>query len=252
MGDLWNDVKHALHMFIKSPGVTVAAVAALALGIGANTAIFTVVNAVLLKVHGIHVTEAYFRVFGAPVMLGRTFTQQEDLPNGGKVVVLSYGFWQRKFGGNPNVIGSALPLGNEPYTIVGVLGKDFHTDPQVDILLPFQFAPVSTNHGHFFLTAAMLKPGVTMEQANAQMKLAGAKYNREYPDSNPQMSFGVQPLRDSIVGDVRQLLLVLLGAVGMVLLIACANVANLLLVRRWGRAARESCGSCLPRACCWR
>ncbi len=213
MRDLWNDVKHALQMFVKSPGFTLAAVAALALGIGANTAIFTVVNAVLLKpleypdaeriiavvqtvaaggnadptsipkfheyerqtsifkdvaaydfggpgynvtggqpeqVHGIHVTEGYFRVFGAPVMLGRTFTQQEDLPNGGKVVVLRYGLWQRKFGGNPGVIGSALPLGNEPYTIVGVLGKDFFTDPQVDIWLPFQFEPVSKNQGNYF------------------------------------------------------------------------------------------------------
>lgn len=297
MGQVWNDVKQALHMFIKSPGFTIAAVAALALGIGANTAIFSVVNAVLLKplaypdadrimsvvqttpqgnfpvtsipqfhayeqqtsifkdvaaydfdgpgfnvtggrpeqVHGIHVTEGYFRVFGAPVMLGRTFTSQEDAPNGGKVVVLSYGLWQRKFGGNPFVIGSTLSLGNEPYTIVGVIGKDFFTDPQVDIWLPFQFEKVSKNMGHFFLAAAMLKPGVTEAQANAQLKLAAADYHREYPQSNPQMGFAVRPLRDEIVGNVRQLLLVLLGSVGMVLLIACANVANLLLVRATGR-----------------
>jgi predicted permease len=297
MRDLWNDVKHALHMFVENPGFMLAAVSALALGIGANTAIFTVVNAVLLKpleypdadrivtviqttpqgnadvtsipkfheyqrqtnifkdvaafdfggpgfnitggrpeqVHGIHVSEAYFRVFGAPVVLGRTFTPQEDLPNGGKVVVLSYGLWQRKFGGNPSVIGSSLPLGNERYTIVGVLDKDFFSDPQIDIWLPFQFEPVSNNQGHFFLVAAMLRPGVTMAQANAQMKLAGAKFHREYPQSNPQQSFAVQPLRDTIVGDVRQLLLVLLGAVGMVLLIACANMANLLLVWATGR-----------------
>ncbi len=297
MGDFWNDVKHALHLFFKSPGFTIAAVSALALGIGANTAIFTVVNAVLLKplsypdadrivecelsgpqgnnaiasipkfhiwqqqtnvfkdvaaydfagpgfnitgdrpelVHGIHVSESYFRVFGAPIMLGRTFTPQEDTPNGGHVVVLSYGLWQRKFGGNPSVIGHALPLGNEPYTIIGVLGRDFLSDPEADIWLPFQFEPVSTNQGHFFQAAAMLKPGVTVAQANAQMKLAWQQYLRAYPKANPQGGFAVEPLRDSIIGDARRSLLLLLGAVALVLLIACSNVANLLLVRATGR-----------------
>ncbi len=297
MGDLLNDVKHALHLFFKSPGFTIAAVSALALGIGANTAIFTVVNAVLLKplsypdadrivacelsspqgndsiasipkfhiwqqqtnvfkdvaahdfagpgfnitgdrpelVHGLHVSESYFRVFGAPVMLGRTFTPQEDLPNGGKVVVLSYGLWQRKFGGNPKIIGTALSLGNEPYTIIGVLGKDFLSDPEADIWLPFQFEPVSTNQGHFFQAAAMLKPGVILAQANAQMKLAWQQYLRAYPQANPQGGFAVEPLRDSIIGDSRRSLVMLLGAVALVLLIACSNVANLLLARAAGR-----------------
>ncbi|MGA3092244.1 MAG: ABC transporter permease [Terriglobales bacterium] len=297
MGSLGNDIKHSVHMFIKAPAFTLAAVAALTLGIGANTAIFTVVSAVLLKplsypdadriveflltspsgnnpigsipkfhlwqqqtsifqevaaydfagpgfnitgdraeqVHGLHVTEGYFRLFGAPVMLGRTFTPQEDLPGGGKVVVLSYGLWQRKFGGNANVIGSALSLGNEPYTILGVIGESFQSDPEAEIWLPFQFEPNSTNQGHYFQVSGLLKPGVTLAEANAQMKLAASQFLRTYPEEDSQQGFAVEPLRDSIVGEVRKSLLVLLGSVGLVLLIACANVANLVLVRATGR-----------------
>ena len=298
MSNLWDTFKHALRMFRANPGFTFAAVAAIALGIGINTAIFTVVDTVLLKpltypdadrivefwntspngrspsasvptfhtweqqtnvfqdvaafdtngpgfdltdaqpeqVHGIHVTHAYFSLFGASPMLGRTFTPQEDSPNGGKVVVLSYGLWQRKFGGNPNVIGTALSLGNEPYTIVGVLGKSFVSAPEADIFLPFQFDPNSTDQGSYFEAAARLKPGVTLAQANALLKLAADQFRRRYPDvAGPKEGFAVEPLRDSIVGDARKSLLLMLGAVSLVLLIACANVASLLLVRATGR-----------------
>jgi putative ABC transport system permease protein len=293
VGNLWDDIKHSLRIFFKNPGFTIAAVGALALGIGPNTAIFSVVNTVLLKpltypdadrmvdfpaqvsglanslhcipefhffqrqtnilkevvaydnagpgfnltggrpeqVHGIHVTEGYFRVYGAPVILGRTFTPQEDLPNGGKVVVLGYGLWQRKFGGDQAIVGKSISLGNEPYTVVGVIGKDFVAEPQADLWLPFQFDPVSTDLNLFFEVTGLLRPGVTVAQANAELKAASPEYHREFPNTDWRGQFSVGPLRDSIIGDARNSLLMMLGAVGLVLLISCANVANLLLVR---------------------
>src|SRR6202453_1037398 len=301
MGDFYDDLKYSLRMLIANPAFTITAIAALALGIEANTAIFTVVNTVLLKpldypeperlvqflnidpdgsshfasptnflnwkdqtsvfqdvaayddagpgfnltgtvpelVHGIYVSRDYFALFGAPVMLGRTFNQQEDSPNGGKVVVISYGLWKRKFGGNPNIAGTSISLGDESYIILGVTGKSFVTDPEADLWLPFQFDPNTTNQGHYFLVAGRLKPGVTLAQANAQLKIAAAQFRRRYPDAvaamDPRGTFGAQPLRDHVVAGARSSLLVLLGAVGFVLLIACANVANLLLVRATGR-----------------
>jgi putative ABC transport system permease protein len=287
------DARFGLRQLWKNPGFTVSAVAALALGIGANTAIFSVVNTVLLKpltypdadrmvdfpaqvsglanslhsipevhffqrqtnifkdvvaydnagpgfnltggrpeqVHGIHVTEGYFRVYGAPVMLGRAFTQLEDSPHGGKVVVLSYDLWQRRFSGDRSIVGKSLSLGNEPYTIVGVIGKDFVAEPQADLWLPFQFEPASTDQNLFFEVTGLLRPGVTVAQANAAIAAASPEYHHEFPNTDWRGQFTVGPLRDSIIGDARNSLLMMLGAVGLVLLISCANVANLLLVR---------------------
>ena len=292
--ETWNDTKHSLQMFLKNPGFAITAILALAFGIGANTAIFSVVNTVLLKplsypnadrlvnflfsasgiadnlhcvaefhffqrqanlfkevvafdnagpgfnltggshpeqVNGIHVTEGYFRFYGAPVVLGRTFTSQEDSPHGGRVVVLSYGLWQRSFGGDPNIVGKSISLGNEPYTVVGVIGNGFGGDVQADLWVPFQIDPLSSDENVSFYVTGLLQPGVTVAQANAQLQAVAPEFRREFPRLAWVSHFRVGPLLDSIIGDARNSLLMIMGAVGLVLLASCANVANLLLVR---------------------
>jgi putative ABC transport system permease protein len=273
----------------------VAAILTLALGIGANTAVFSVVSTVLLKplsypepdrivqfqlkstegtvpsasipdlrfwlqhaeavddisaydlgeavlgltsgtpeeVHGAHVTSNYFRLFGAPLALGRTFSADEDRAGSGKVVVLSYWLWKRRFGGDPNVIGKAISLEKEPYTVVGVTGESFRTDPESDLWIPFQFNLNSADQLHSFGAAGRLKAGFSLSQANMQLRLASQAAQRQGLLPDPEYIFVLEPLRDAIVKDARASLLLMQAAVGLVLLIACANVANLLL----GRAA---------------
>jgi putative ABC transport system permease protein len=292
---LMQDLRYAFRMLRRSPGFTLTAIAALALGIGATTAIFTLVNTVLLQplsypepdrivqlelssprgkanitsipkfnvwreqkqafqyiaaydtggpgvnltggdrpeqLKGIHVSADYFGVFGAPLAVGRAFSTAEDVPSGPSVVVLSYGLWQRRFGGDPGITNKTIELGGEPYNIIGVLGASFKTDPPADIFLPLQADSNSINQAHFLRAAARLKPGITLAVAQDAMKLAADEFRQKFPDqTGPDQSFAAVPLRDTVIGDARSAFLILAGAVVFVLLIACANVANLLLVR---------------------
>ena len=297
--DAWRDLRFALRSLAKMPGFTAIAIIVIAVGIGANAGVFSVINTVLLKplsypdpqslvqlmntgpqgsfsganvpkfniwhqqtsvfqcvagydqggaglnltggndpeqVQGVHVTADYFRLFGAPILAGRTFTAAEDSPNGGNVVVLSYGLWKRRFGGNPTMVGTNIPLDGQPYLVVGIVGRNFVTEPAGDLWLPYQFDVTSQDMAHYFVVGARLKSGVTPQMANAQLKLAADQFRRTYPGAlGPQSGFGVISLQETIVGDTCSSLFVLLGAVSFVLLIACANVANLLLIRATAR-----------------
>src|ERR1700730_959388 len=307
------DLKHTSRMFLQTPGFTIAVIAALALGIATNTAIFSVVNTVLLKpfaytdperivmfqnmylqgglggtasptefslwrqqtpvfqdvsayaftvanltgeafpeqVQATRVSADFFRLCGANALHGRTFTAEDDLPNASKTVVLAHVFWQDHFAGDPQVIGRRMTLSGERYEIVGVVGSNL-TNGQIsetmlgngdiiineppDVYIPFQLDPQSAEHGHYFNVAGRLKPGITLAAANARLQASYSEYARKWPDEmRLRVGFRVQPLQDAIVGGVRNSLLLLLGAVSFVLLIACANVANLLLARATGR-----------------
>jgi putative ABC transport system permease protein len=292
---LWQDLRYGVRMLVKSPGFTLIAVLTLALGIGANAAIFSFVNAVLLKplpypdperivsvwekrpgggnnpistlnfldwerqnrcfqflsaiavdtvtltgsgnpeqlnVH--RVSASYFKALGVDATLGRTFAASENEVGNDLEVVLSNRIWQSRFGGDPKVIGRKITLDAKSYTIIGVLPANSTFDRTRAVMwLPLAFTPANMTRNFHWLTAiARLEPGVTLKQARDQMDTIGARIAALYPDSNQGMGVTVDPYIDEVVQpELRRSLWVLLAAVGAVLLIGCANVANLTLAR---------------------
>jgi putative ABC transport system permease protein len=305
MKTLLQDVRYGFRMLRKSPGVTLAAVVSLALGIGANTAIFSVVNSILLKslpyaepdrvvllwgdspsqgnhrnqvsatdaddwrrenrvfedvstfgdwsatllgageperVPGTQVGEGFFRVMRGTPMLGRTFLPEEQEDGKDNVIVLGHGLWRRRFGGDAGVVGQTVSLGGRPYTVVGVMPEEFRplppslNDPPGQFYRPVAEAHDETERGSRHLRAiGRLKPGVTLEQAQAEMNVIASRIERAHPDFNTDYGVRLVSLSEDTVGGLRAALLALFGAVVFVLLIACANVGNLLLARSSAR-----------------
>ena len=199
----------------------------------------------------LRVSADFFRLCGANARYGRTFSAADDVPNAPKTAVLAHGFWQRHFGSDPQVIGRRIILNGNPHEVIGVMGRDL-ADGQIseqsmgsgdlqirqppDVYLPFQLEPNSTERGHYFNVAGRLKPGVSFAAANEQLQASYQEYARTWgADVTSGAGFRVQLLQDAIVGGVRNSLLILLAAVTFLLLIACANVANLLLARAANR-----------------
>jgi putative ABC transport system permease protein len=289
MESLLSDLRYTLRVLRQNPGFTITAVAALALGTGANTAIFTVVNTVILHplpypksdrivnishsgggrlneptftyleknnpgfqdltayqagagmnlsggdkpalAESIKASRNYFRLFGARPILGRTFTVAEDQPGGPRALVMSYGLWQGWFGGNPSVVGKTIALGGAPHTVIGILSREFKPYPPADVWVPLQAEPDSKNLGGVLTVSGRLHDGGTLARANAQMAVIGRRYEQTLSKFKGDPKLQVTFLQQAIVGNIRPALMILVVAVGFVLLIACVNVANLLLAR---------------------
>lgn len=308
---MFSDIRFALRQLTKSRGFTVVSVLTLALGIGACTAIFSVVNGVLLRpldypqperlmivretnlpqfpefsvsppnfidwrkqaksfdsiaatrgqsynltgndepirVAGARVSTDFFRVYGVKPQLGRDFLPTEDSVEPAKVVLLSHGFWQRQFGGTPDIVGRTLQLNDVPHTVIGVMPAGFQRSSTTELWAPLGLSSdelTNDNRGaHYLGVVARLKPGVTAAQAQSEMNVMAAQFGEQYPDSNKGWGVKVISLADYGVRNVRSVLYTLLGAVGCVLLIACANVANLLLARATTRLREISIRSAL-------
>jgi putative ABC transport system permease protein len=303
MRNIGQDLKYGLRVLLKSPGFSLAAVIVLALGIGANTAIFSVVNAVLLRplpfrdpsriamiyhvppqksfpgmkifavspanfldwhaqshafdsmaifhgttmtvtgkdqpeaLSGMVVSSEFFSALGAAPILGRTFTPEEDRSGHSDVVVLTHSFWQSRFGGDPQIVGKTLSFNGRPYSIIGVLPADFHFFYPGQYFVPLGWTDEdrAVRKNHNYLVIARLKPEVSLAQAQAEIDTISTRLEQSYSEDDKGWGATIVPLREDLVGDVRPALLVLLGAVAFVLLIACANVANLVLAKTLGR-----------------
>ena len=182
------------------------------------------------------VTQGLFEVLGVAPILGRTFTADEDQPNHDQVVILSYGLWQRRFGGDPNILGQTLLLNNRSRTVIGIMPKGFQFPEVAEAWGPLALnTKIWTRNDHGLLAIARLKPGVTLDQAQAEMIGIAANIEQQNPITNEGLSVTLVSLRAGLVGDYKKALLILLGVVAFVLLIACVNVANLLLARATAR-----------------
>lgn len=299
METLFKDIRYGFRSLLKHPGFTAVAVVTLALGIGANSAMFSTVNSVLLKplsypdadrivvleginpakgitqsnlsipdfsdwqsqnqvfdqlagfvfggslltsgdeterVRGTGVTTDFFPLFGTAALAGRTLQADDAQKGRDPVVVLSYALWQRRFGGNPNVLGTTVTIAGKSTTIVGVMPADFDYPAQSELWVPYPIdAAAERRDNRFFSVVARLKRGVPIAQAQAALDTINQRLAQSYVDTNSGWSARVINLQERMVGSMRKSLLILLGAVAFVLLIACANVANLMLARATGR-----------------
>ncbi|MCU1267457.1 MAG: hypothetical protein JWM21_3775 [Acidobacteria bacterium] len=295
---LLRDIRYGIRSLLKRPGFTLVALIALALGIGANTAIFSLVNAVLLRslpysqpdrlvwvwgnirnggsrasvspldfldyrqqnttfeqfaavfsvplpvnltgngeperLTGAAVTGNYFQALGVQPALGRTFVIENEITGRDQVTVLSFALWQKQFGGDPNIVNKKVTLDGKTYDVIGVMPKDFTVPQPAELWVPMTFdvrPQMKQRKAHFLRPVGRLKDGVTLAQAQADTDAVARRLEAQYPDTNKGWNLRLVSLREQIVGNTKPTLFILFGAVGFVLLIACANVANLLLVR---------------------